>query len=160
MVDSRRVEFSIPDQKVAKIKKECRHLANKASVTGRDLAHLIGLLSSVNLALLPGPLHYRALQRLKHKAIKSSFDTPVNLDSESLEDLDFWIRSLDLWNARAIEFPVASLVISSDASNTGWGACSGERSVSGHWMSSERKEHIDVLELKAAFFGLKSFVSS
>lgn len=50
-----------------------------------------------------------------------------------------------------------SLEIHTDASTTGWGAvCEGKRA-SGSWSHSERQNHINFLELKAAFLGLKCF---
>lgn len=50
-----------------------------------------------------------------------------------------------------------SLDIYSDASTTGWGvSCQGQRA-NGSWNAAEKKDHINLLELKAAFFGLKCF---
>lgn len=47
--------------------------------------------------------------------------------------------------------------IFSDASLTGWGVvCGGKRS-HGFWTNEEQRSHINVLELKAAFFGLEIF---
>ncbi|KAJ8976566.1 hypothetical protein NQ317_016360 [Molorchus minor] len=49
------------------------------------------------------------------------------------------------------------LEISTDASLSGWGAyCQGE-SVSGWWSVEDKTHHINILELKAIFFGLKCF---
>jgi hypothetical protein len=49
-------------------------------------------------------------------------------------------------------------VVYSDASLQGWGAALGEQSIGGGWAQSE-KNHINILELKAALFVLKSFAS-
>lgn len=44
-----------------------------------------------------------------------------------------------------------------DSSLTGWGAaCDGEIT-RGHWSADENQQHINYLELLAAFMGLKSF---
>ena len=42
----------------------------------RQLAHLIGLLSSSTQAIAPAPLHYRALQRLRNKALQQGRKDP------------------------------------------------------------------------------------
>lgn len=50
-----------------------------------------------------------------------------------------------------------TLEIFSDASLTGWGIyCKGKRA-HGFWNAVERESHINLLELKAAFIGLKCF---
>lgn len=51
------------------------------------------------------------------------------------------------------------LEIFSDASNTGWGAvCNGQVSY-GSWSEIELKQHINYLELLAAYFGLQCYAS-
>ncbi|CAG4957938.1 unnamed protein product [Colias eurytheme] len=40
---------------------------------------------------------------------------------------------------------------------SGWGAVCNNMRANGHWKESELKYHINYLELKAAFFGLKCF---
>ena len=60
----------------------------------RRLAHLIGLLTTTIPAVLPAPLHYRALQRLKEKALRNSrhnHNTVISLDEDAAKDLDWWI---------------------------------------------------------------------
>ena len=48
-------------------------------------------------------------------------------------------------------------MIASDASKLGWGAVSCGLRTGGRWSLSESTLHINVLELKAALFGLMSF---
>ena len=69
MINSIEMTLSLPEDKISKIKKECCHALNQHSMTGRQLAHLIGLLSACIPAILEAPLHYRALQRLRHQAV-------------------------------------------------------------------------------------------
>ena len=127
-----------------------------------DLATLlIGLLSSLIWAVLPAPLHYRALQRLKHRALNSlgSWDLQVSLDSSSQNDLVFWVSQLKEHNGRSLESPIATMIVSSNASRLGWGTYSSISSVGGHWSPVEQVLHINALELKAAFLALESLVS-
>lgn len=55
--------------------------------------------------------------------------------------------------------PHYTLEIFSDASLSGWGAMCGTRKTHGFWNAEESHEHINVLELQAAFFGLQCFAS-
>ena len=131
-------------------------------VTPRQLAHLIGLLTSTNPAVAPAPLHYRALQRLRNKALKNNqgnYDFQVRRSEESNGDLDWWIHLMPKYNGRPVSRPVADLVLTSDASQTGWGATFQDISTGGAWSREERDSHINLLELKAAFFALQTFAS-
>ena len=49
------------------------------------------------------------------------------------------------------------MVIQTDASTQGWGAVYDVQEVGGGWKSLESTKHINILELQAAFFALKSF---
>ena len=49
------------------------------------------------------------------------------------------------------------LYISSDASKAGWGACCQDLTANGRWPPLEAAQHINVLELKAAFLPMKAF---
>ena len=46
MVNSLTMTVNLPHHKMEKIEKKCRHMSHKHQVTARQLAHLIGLLSS------------------------------------------------------------------------------------------------------------------
>ena len=157
-VNSNTMSLSVPQDKIAKVQKECRHMLNRGVASAQELSHLIGLLSSLIWAVLPAPLHYRALQRLKHRALTSlgSWDLQVSLDSSSQRNLVFWVSQLKEHNGRSLEFSVATMIISSDAC---WGAYSSISSVGGHWSPAEPDLHINALELKAAFLALESLAS-
>ena len=52
-----------------------------------------------------------------------------------------------------------AFIIFSDASLTGGGCSCKYGNTGGHWIQSESEQHINVLELKAGLFALKSFAS-
>uniref|UniRef100_A0A914XGI4 Integrase n=1 Tax=Plectus sambesii TaxID=2011161 RepID=A0A914XGI4_9BILA len=54
--------------------------------------------------------------------------------------------------------PIPNKVITSDASNIGWGAAWRGQSTSGRWTNAEHPRHINFKELLAAFLALKSFL--
>ncbi len=167
IVDSLTFSLYVPPDKIAKIKKECRHLLNKDKVSGRTLAHVIGLLTSVTPAVLQAPLYYRGLQRLRSRALQQS--TPQNLDYdltvpltwEARQDLIWWTE-YSFREGRPLRWPQQALTIESDASKRGWGAHSThqDQTTGGIWNREEATHHINWLELKAAFLGLQTFAQN
>ena len=133
LVDSRIMKLFLPQEKVDQIKKECRSMLKKGHSSARGLAHLIGLLTATIHACLPAPLHYRGLQRLKHRALSTTqpYDQQVDLDMDAIKDLQFWITEIHKWNGRPINLPTADLTITSDASTSGWGASCGTSQTGG-----------------------------
>ena len=161
VVNSRLMTILLPEEKMEKVKKECRHLLNKRCASGRVLAHLIGLLTSTTPAILPAPLHYRGLQRLKNRALSlsHSYDLEIELDEDARKDLHFWISQMHLWNGRPITTPTAEVTIMSDASTSGWGASCGTSQTGGPWTLSECQMHINMLELRAAYLALQTYAT-
>ena len=61
------------------------------------------------------------------------------------------------YNIIAHENP--TIMITTDASNTCWGATTtSQTATSGNWGDEDKGKHIHFLELKAVYFGLKSLV--
>lgn len=121
---SSKLHNSIPistSKKLDTVRKECCHFLNKETVSGWDLTHLIGLLTSVSVAVEVGPLHYRALQRMKHKIfyLRWILDNTAPLDQQVKQDLLFWIKHSQRMNRRSLNFPFAQVAISTDVSKSG-----------------------------------------
>ncbi|MDD9816660.1 MAG: reverse transcriptase domain-containing protein, partial [Gammaproteobacteria bacterium] len=160
VVNSLDLEISLPKSKVQKVMKEGRRMLNKKHITVRDLSHLIGLLNSTAPAVLPAPLHYRALQRTKNKALRENgqrYNSLVRLDADARRDLEWWTSSLQVCNGRPIIHKDPSMTIESDASKLGWGAHCQDIQTGGPWTREEARYHINTLELKAAFLALQTF---
>ncbi|XP_063289994.1 zinc finger protein 724-like [Pelobates fuscus] len=89
LVDSGEATLSLPRSKILAIRKELRRSLVRPQLTLRQLARLIGLLASSIQAVFPGPLHYRALQRLKiaHLRAGASYADQVSLDTETKDEL-------------------------------------------------------------------------
>lgn len=164
IVDSLAFSLYIPPDKIAKIKKECRHLLNKDKVSGRTLAHIIGLLSSVAPAVLQAPLRYRGLQRLRSVVLQQSdsknvdYDITVPLNLEARQDLTWWTE-YSFREGRPLRWPHPTLTIESDASKRGWGAhlTHQQQTIGGIWNPEEAAHHIN---WKAAFLGLQAFAQN
>ena len=109
-----------------------------------------------------GNLYYRFLEANKNDALKNSkgnFEQLTSLTSNAKTEVLWWsnISSNAVRLINSKKNP--DLVISMDASLTGWGAAYDNLTCGGHWSEKEREYHINVLELKAIFFGLKSFLT-
>ena len=69
-------------------------------------------------------------------------------------DIAWWVDNLK--RERLVRLGTSDLEICTDASLEGWGAHKGEKTAGGCWTDQEKESHINVLELKAIWFGLKS----
>ena len=80
----------------------------------------------------------------------------MRIPSSLSDDLDWWEQNI-LTKSNETRQKKFQLEIFSDASGSGWGAaCNGEV-IFGNWSMEEAKNHINYLELRAAFFGLQYF---
>ena len=140
-------------EKVAKIKQECLSLTRSKAPTIREVARIYWF----NYPY--GPLYYRHLEWDKIKTLKSNqgnYDNKMLLSAEVTKELEWWITSIKgAYNLVCHGQP--DMVLTSDASKTGWGcACNGV-SAGGHWTVAEAEEHISYLETHAAWMAIKSF---
>ena len=148
-------------EKVEKTISACSQLLERGEVSILDVARVIGIIVSNFPGVQFGPLHYRALEHDKTKALASragNFQANMTLSAASVRELEWWISNIP-FAKKLISHPPPTVVIQSDASKKGWGAvCNGSK-IGGRWTPSEASRHINVLELQAAFFGLKSFAA-
>ena len=81
---------------------------------------------------------------------------PVPLPREVRRDLSWWMVRDHLLTGVRFGTPAPDLHLYSDASCSGWGAHLLDQHVSGVW-SDQETLHINLLEMKALFFGLQAF---
>ena len=127
-VDSISLSFALPRDKIRNVRKERQTSLNSPLVTVRQLAKLLGHLTSTIQAAFPGPLHFRHLQNEKNRALAHShtFDSATPLSPKAKEELMWRRDSLEAWNGKALVSGSPDLVIETDASLQGWGAfCNG-----------------------------------
>ena len=90
------------------------------------------------------------------KQAKGNFDAQMYLSFQARIELNWWLGNIST-SFDYIEQPKIDAVICSDASLFGWGAVMENISTGGQWSYTEATNHINYLELLAAFFALKSF---
>ena len=161
VIDSTVETLSLPQEKVVKVKSLCMKATVTPTMSARQIASLLGTLESCRPAIWQAPLHFRYLQIRMIQALhvnNQNFDVFITLDHNSLEELRWWVSNINFVNGSPIRPPAPTLFITTDASKTGWGAVCESQRTNGRWSVSERTQHINVLELKAAFLALKSFL--
>ena len=87
------------------------------------------------------------------------YDDHSCLDINSRFDLLWIIQNIVTFNGKVFQEPEINLFVNSDATLTGWGASCNGQTTGGRWSLSESNNHINFLELLAAFLALQSFVS-
>ena len=78
------------------------------------------------------------------------------MSNEGKEELVWWIENVGKAGKSILSSP-PSLFMVSDASQAGWGCIFLGETANGRWSDKEAESHINVLELRAIYFGLMSF---
>lgn len=161
ILNSERMTVSPSPNKAASIAECIKSLLAKTKPTIRNLAEVIGKIVAVFPGCQYGPLHYRKLEQQKIEALraaKGDYDSLITISRETKVELLWWID-----NIHKVSKPVLKTnpdtTLSSDASLSGWGAAYNGQSTGGRWSHDEATHHINVLELKAAYFALQTFFS-
>lgn len=149
--------LKLTQSKANKIRNLGLNLLHKTNITIRDLAVFIGNVVAAGDSVLNAPLHYKYLEVLRNDALQRTggdYDAFLCLDDRAKGLIAWWTTNIHTC-IRSLLTSAPDLVITTDASMSGWGACAGDNVVGGHWADSE-KEHINILELKAVLLGLKT----
>ena len=163
LINSKNLTLSLPQRRLLTmltIRETCLHVLTSSSIRVRMLSQLIGMLTSTVLAVLPAPLHYRFLQMQKTKGLLANhqnYNALVTMTADCREELQWWLHHLQEWNGKTMVIPTPDLVITTDSSLKGWGATSNGVTTQGLWSLQESREHINVLELKAAMFAVMAY---
>lgn len=115
------------------------------------LGHIASLIDLVPLTRC----HMRGIQFCLHRQWRPSTDpttTMIHLDHPALADVDWWLASPNVLSGCLIWPPSADIVLTTDASLSGWGAVWGDRFLQGLWNAQDLVLHINVLEMKAVLF--------
>ncbi|XP_039305579.1 uncharacterized protein LOC120357864 [Solenopsis invicta] len=158
-IDSHKYIISLSKEKKQKILDLISNMINRSECKIRDFAQLIGNLVAACPGVQYGWAHIKTLEREKELAL---IFNGVNYEGKMLisvgikTDLLWWERNLPKAFAN---FKNTSLdkVIFTDASTSGWGAVLENKEIHGFWTKKEKREHINLLELKAIWLALQSF---
>ena len=156
--------IKLPREKSDMIKEYATLVLSKNVMSIRMVAKLVGLFISAIPAVENGALYYRNIEREKIIALKFSkgdYEQSMSLSKVAQTDIMWWCDKLPI-ACKSLNNISPSLMLRTDASLSGWGAVLTHDNIEtgGRWSIEEGKNHINVLELKAAYLGLKSLCSN
>lgn len=159
--DTTSMSLSLPEEKRVRIKTKIEKFLRIRKCSIRQFAEFIGLLTSACPAVKYGWLHTKIFEREKFLALNYSnnYNKTMELADHIKPDLEWWSHNILESNSQFRNNDYL-LEIFSDASRSGWGIACGNDTASGHWDSGDLEFHINYLELKAAYYGLKIFGSN
>lgn len=109
-----------------------------------------------------GFIHCKRLERQKYLNLKingNNYEGRMLIVESMIDDLMWWKLNASV-GSNPIRTHNYCREIFSDASLSGWGCFCNGFEASGFWNQQEKKKHINFLELLAAFFAIKCFVSN
>ncbi|KAL0870236.1 hypothetical protein ABMA27_005269 [Loxostege sticticalis] len=179
-IDSAEMALKLPLSKRQKISVLLDNISKKQKIPIRDFAKFLGVLTSACPAVDYGWVYTKQFERQKLLALQKSnddssfqphecahcmlpgpvvvggYDSTMELSPDLKHDFIWWKNNI-MNTIKPFRSGQFALEIFSDASLTGWGIfCKGETS-NGFWSLSESQNHINYLELRAAFLGLQCF---
>ena len=164
VINSCEMTVALTDEKKVKLKELVISILSKDSVVIRKVASVIGKIVSSLPGSLPGAIYYRNVEKDKDKALKrnkGNYEAKMTLSPQSREELLWWKEHVDTTFA-PIHWPPITKEISTDASGkNGWGASMlGHVPIGGVWTKEQEDIHINVKELLAILYALRSFIDS
>ena len=146
-------------------KKDCiQHLAKQllknSNHTIRELATFTGKLVAAEPGFAEAPIYYKEIESYKNMLLaknRGNYDAVFEITVNIRKQIEWWQNHVHHTKRHMIT-PDPEHVIESDASNTGWGGViNGQKTARGQWSEQELNDHINIRELQAAFFMLKTF---
>ena len=148
ILDSDMFKVFLTQEKIDKLVRAAEDVLRKTEKTIREIASLIGLTIAYSQAFPYGEAHTEQLEIEKVKALalaRGDFDEKMMLSPWARADVQWWLENVGS-SGKDILVGKADKVLYSD----------GGRSTGGRWAGEEKLQHINVLELKAIEFALKS----
>ena len=157
--NSANMTVKLTPERALKLKTACLENLEATTPLIRDMAQLLGLMTSSFPGIMYGALHYRVLEMEKTCALKQTkrnFDRSMTLSSEAKSDIQWWIDSIsEAYNP--VNHGDPDINMTTDASLSGWGACLDGMTTGGRWNPDEATHDINYLEMLAVLFALQSF---
>ena len=140
----------------------CDEIFSSPHIKIRKVSQLLGKFSSSVIAVPQGKLNYMSLEVNKTCALKinkGNFDKFMILSKESKTNI-YWSKSNIMDSFARVLRPNPSIVLNTDVYLTGLSASMTGSKTGGLFSSEESQQLINILELKAALFGLKALCNN
>jgi len=155
--NSTNMTIKVNKEKITKLRNCATLILRKKKLTIRQVAQLIGVMVSCFPGVEFGQLYYRRLEMHKADCLKiekGNFEANMTLTAATRQDISWWIDNVG--QGKKVSQGTPTFDLKTDASFSGWGAVTDSSKTGGRWDPSELELSINVLELKAVLFGLKS----
>ena len=162
VLDSIKMEVAISDEKAKDTIKLIQEFLKEKEVSIRQFAQIIGTLVALDPGNAVGSVFWRRLEiekGLRIKEAKGDFEHIISVSEQTRQDLDWWLSNIQNYPVKVKDRFVDEIVITTDASLSGWGAVLGENRTGGSWSTEEKAAHINELELKTIWLALQAFCS-
>ena len=143
--------------KLLRLRSRLQLIVRKKVVSVAKAESLRGTLTSLEKAVPLGRLHFRFFQRQVSQALRKGREREAHiiLSREAQADLSWWAKPENTEvGCPFVEAP-HSVTLQTDASTSGWGAYVGTRVLQGDWSNEQRRQHINVLEMRAVLLAFQ-----
>ena len=156
-IDSIRFWVSPAEKRIDKAWKTLSEFWSSGSKPAKAWQSLLGFMSSLEKFVPGARLHMRRVQYFFRRAWSKDCQNqgiliPIPQDIKQI--LTWWLDRNRIEKGISLEVKQPDLFLFTDASRTNWGAKLNEFHLSGTWSETEKKEHINKLELRAIFKAL------
>ena len=167
-INSKSMTFQLTEEKQKEILQRCIKLNTKQNpIPAKQVASVTGSIQFAINVIKIGNLHFRNLQKqVSDATLTGNWNQEILLNQSAKEDLEWWITTLKRRHYNNLRNPPITIVITSDASKQGWGGTyrnlitKKKLKTNGIWTKQESLHHINLLELKAAFFTMQALASN
>jgi hypothetical protein len=157
-IDTSSLSIRIPQEKMAKLKKDIRTMLSRPRTTVRSWSSLIGLMNHMLVVFERGRLSLRAmLFDLRNNLRRAGWSATMLISQSSRQAMEKWLAECHKWNEKSLLTPMPTVSLDTDASDSGWGFASSTQTRSyGHWSVEEREESINAREMRAILLSIRS----
>ncbi|XP_067213058.1 uncharacterized protein [Linepithema humile] len=163
ILDIKNMFIYLPEDKRITLAARVLSFLSKSETKIRDFASFIGALIFVCRAVPYGLLYVRDFESLKFQACENSgdnYEAHMTLPSNLVSDFKWWVHTLASPNiGKPLRRQRFQHEIFFNASLSGWGAAMDNQKTHGWWTTEEKEEHINWLELKAAYYAFRCFAN-
>ena len=139
-----------PLDKVNKLRHTLALTINNKGALIATLESIRGIIASLEKVVPYGRINSRFFQALVTNHVQQGRHTRwIELSREALLDLVWWQQERNLLVGAPFSAPKPDVIITSDASTTGWGASYEGQTLAGRWFGEKRHKHINWLEMEA-----------
>ena len=158
-IDSRNMRLYTTAESLKKIQSEARTLLSCSKLTVRKMASFLGLITSSMKTIPTARLNQRYLlcNFIESWKRQEDWNSIMSLDQNARKKLLWWmsLKLEDQWTPIQSKNIRHDLILTTDASMSGWGYHLKDQTNYGMWSQTDSLESLNLRELKAIYLALK-----